>query len=106
MMINSIPKEKGSKIDVTRLREFHSTNDNFKKINNIQIAKIMEMLKEYQSYLSKELPSERYNGIINLLYIIYNPKATSDQIESALVMCNSNRNNLKFKFRFEMFFSI
>lgn len=58
---------------------------------------MMERLKEFQSFLSKELRPEQYNGIINLMYIIYNPKATSDQIESALVMCYSIFKMIEFE---------
>lgn len=69
------------------------------------IAKIAcDAMKIIQSTFSRKLPSERYNGIMNLNYVILNPNATSEEIESALVnkkMCAEllrvGHSNLKFK---------
>lgn len=48
------------------------------------IAKL-DYYKILQSTLSKHLPAERYNGIINLFYINLVPNATADEIASTLV---------------------
>lgn len=85
MLDERIPKVKNSKIDMKQLRDFHSTDPYFIKADGKDIAFKMDEVKECQSILSKELPPERYNGIINLIYIFNNPKATSEEIEYTLV---------------------
>lgn len=50
-------------------------------------AFVVDYLKVAQSILSKQLPAERYNGIINLEYVLAYPNATTDETESALVTC-------------------
>lgn len=89
MLYRRIPKEKGSKIDLNQLRDFHSTDFYYsKQFEGAELATEIDKLKELKSILSKELPPERYNGIINLIYIFRNPKATSEEIENSLVMCH------------------
>lgn len=45
-----------------------------------------DFLKMAETIWSKQLPPERYNGIINLEFALVNPNATKDEIASALVM--------------------
>lgn len=86
VIFKRIQKEEASKIDLNQLRDFYSTDSSFKSVNVARRIMIMEELNGFQVTLSKDSPPERYNGIINLIYIFYNPKATSEEIESALVM--------------------
>lgn len=88
MLVSRVPKERASKIDMNQLRDFFATDDYFKILEGEQIAMEMDGLKKYQSILSKELPPEQCNGIMNLAYILHNPKATTEEIESTLVICN------------------
>lgn len=46
---------------------------------------IIETLKVIQSILAQNMPAERYNGLINLCFVLYYPNVTSEEIESALV---------------------
>lgn len=84
LQLGRIPKVGGSKIDSNRLKEFHSTNP--PNARGVEIAERMELVKEIQSVLSKDLLPERYNGLINMDYIFKNPNATSEEIQSVLVM--------------------
>lgn len=45
-----------------------------------------DMMKISQTVFSRKLPSERYNGIVNLYYIVYNPNATREEIDIAMVI--------------------
>lgn len=45
-----------------------------------------DSMKIFQSSYSEKLPSERYNGMMNLFYILFNLNATTEEIESALVI--------------------
>lgn len=71
-----------SKIDVHYIRKHHSQS---KKAKAGQIGEYIEYLKTYRSILSSQVPPERYNGIINLIYISLYPNATTEEIESTLV---------------------
>lgn len=68
------------------LREYHlkhnldDTSDTQIKMNNMKIL---------HTVLLKELPPERFQGIMNVLYVGLNKNATSEEIEGALVMCDS-----------------
>lgn len=55
-------------------------NPDFKKS-----LKRLDNYKILQSSLSKQFPSERYNGIVNMFYVSYYPNATSEEIESVVV---------------------
>lgn len=79
-------KEKNSTIDMDQLKDFHSTDAFFSRASAAEIAIKMENIKILQSILSRQLPSERYNGIINSFYVFMYQNATSEEIESALVM--------------------
>lgn len=48
-------------------------------------AEHIDYMKVLQSVLSKNVPAERSNGIMNLCYILFYPKATPEEIKSALV---------------------
>lgn len=57
--------------------------------NDLSIKFKMDILKIFQSILSKQLPPERSQGIMNLLYICFYTDATTEEIESALVMSDA-----------------
>lgn len=84
--IGRIAKEKNSKIDVNQVKDHFSTNPYFGSASALEIAIKLENVKALQSIFSKRLPAERYNGIINLLYINLYRNATSEEVESTLVM--------------------
>lgn len=80
------PNEKHSKIDVDRVKNYYSEDSHFKPENAVKRAIQIDKLKILQSVLSKDLPPERYNGLINLSYVFVYPNATTEEIESALVI--------------------
>lgn len=82
--MDTLVKHENSKFDVEYMKNFHSICN---ETNVTSIAVEMDKVKIVQSILSKQLPPERYNGLINLLYIFKNPNVTSVEITSALVMC-------------------
>lgn len=45
-----------------------------------------DMMKISQTAFSRKLPSKRYNGVVNLYYIVYNPNATTEEIDIAMVI--------------------
>lgn len=84
-VLNQIPpKQNNTKIDVNSLKEFYSSKESFQR--NSAGASAIEYYKILESTLSKQLPPERYNGIINLFYILLYPDATSEEIASTLVI--------------------
>lgn len=65
------------------VRDFHTFLNEQLASNNAWIeAKRIDYIKVLQLILSKNLPPERYNAIINLYYVL-----VSEQIESALINC-------------------
>lgn len=74
-----LPKGENLKIDVDAVKERSKTLPEYKLVDNIKIL---------QSIFSRQLPSERFNGIINLIYAS-RPSATHKEIESALVKIES-----------------
>lgn len=74
--------DKDAKIDVNDVKDFLSKFPYNQ--NNTNIG--MDNLEVYQLILSKQLQPEQYNGIENFFYITSNQNATSEQIESVLVM--------------------
>lgn len=85
-----IPKSNGnrSKINVNDVRKFTSTARHIKDsaTDLEELEKFVELLKMNQLILSKEFPPERFMGIINLEYVALYPNATTNEIESALVI--------------------
>lgn len=83
-----ISRRENGIIDGKMLRNYHSyvLSSNANVLGN---AGKIDRLKIYQSILSKQLPPERYNGIVNLFYGIEYPDATTEEIESVLVICGS-----------------
>lgn len=49
------------------------------------LAEHIDYMKVLQAVLSKNVPSERYNGIMNLCYIFFYPNVTTVEIDGALV---------------------
>lgn len=47
---------------------------------------MMFNVKVFQRILSRRMRPERYNGIANIFYVIKYPNATSEEIESSLVI--------------------
>lgn len=86
-------KLRKSDITITEehVREYHTIN--LRNSTATDIAITMDDLKIFQSILSRELPSEQYEGCINLSYILLYPNATSEEIKSSLVMSNLWRIN-------------
>lgn len=92
-----ISKDKNGVIDVEYVREFHAVlNEEWSSIR-VWDVKFVDRIKILRSILSKNAPPQRYNGIINLLFVIGYPYATSDEIKSALVrMCDNFNAKLKY----------
>lgn len=78
-----IPKEKNTKIDVESMREYYTRR--FGHTDKWLIAKLIDGLKALQTKLSMDIPSERLNGIMNLIFLVEYPNATTEEIESNLV---------------------
>lgn len=77
---------KNSKIDVNQIKIWNHQKDGFLDVSYNELSKMhIEQMKIGQIVISKELPSERYNGIYNMHYIILNHNATTDEIDMALV---------------------
>lgn len=51
-----------------------------------EVAMAIDDLKIVQTILSKQMPPEQYNGILNFRYMHINPNTTSEEIDNALVM--------------------
>lgn len=90
-LIHKSAKAEESKIDVNSVKEFFNsiTYVHLKGQSSAKIPIIMEEQKIFHSFLSKQLPPERYNGLVNWCYIFLYENATSEEIEGALVMCDS-----------------
>lgn len=67
--------DENSKINVNDFEIRSKTVPDYKILDNVRIL---------QTILSKHLPAERSNGIIDLIYVA-RPSATSEEIQSALV---------------------
>lgn len=74
-----------AKIDVNKMKDFYMSELYFKRPNE-EIAMEIDDLKIVQTILSKQIPPELYNGIVNFLYMLTNPNTTSEEIGSNLVM--------------------
>lgn len=87
-LIEGIPKdlENNTRIDVNQMKHFYSTSDYHRNMTILNIAQKLEELKIIRSIVSKQLPPKRYNGIINLFYVVLYPNATSENIQSTLVI--------------------
>lgn len=84
LQINTFINEKNSTIDVEYVKYIHSVS--YQPWENItDLAVTMDNVEILRLVLSKQLPAERYNGLINLFYIFENPNATLTEITSALV---------------------
>lgn len=79
-------KEKDTKFNVSQVKELYSSSPYLITASAFDIEIEMDDLKILQSILSKQLPPERYNGILNLFYIFLDRNATSEEIENTLVM--------------------
>lgn len=77
-----IPKENNSTIDVNQVRDFFSKNSR-SSAGNIAIR--YETLKIFLQILSGQFPPERYNGVVNVMFVGAFDFATTDEIQSALV---------------------
>lgn len=69
------------------MTKFKSETEHHKAIANSadEAAGLIDRLKILQAVWSKHLSPERYNGIIDLLYVTFYPNATTNEIENALV---------------------
>lgn len=75
------PKQNNTKIDANNLSEFYAKKEN---ATSGVIAK-MDYYKILQWTLAKQLPPERYNGILNLFYINLHPNSSAEEIATTLV---------------------
>lgn len=83
-MKNSTTDEPNSKINEKNVRDFYAYF-NRGRANSTPPMRI-DHLKVFQSILSRKLPSERYNGVVNFFYIISYLNATTEEIENTLVI--------------------
>lgn len=83
-MLRKLSDKNNFKIDVNQVKNITHIVF-YGGIDQQRLKYSCDTVKIIQSSLSKKLSSERYNGIINLFYIIFNLNATSEEIESALV---------------------
>lgn len=77
-----ITKKNNSKIDVNDVKDRYAEHS----YNVTEMAIKLDNLKILRSIFSENLPQEISNGLINLDYVMLYPNATSEEIESALVM--------------------
>lgn len=75
-----------SRIDINHVRNINYSIL-FDDVNYVeQKAKLLcDHMKIYQTTYSKKFPPERYDGIMNVYYIILNPNASTDEVNIALV---------------------
>lgn len=103
----TLSKEGNVKIDAEMMKEYNSKRSHE---DRFLVALRLDYFKIIESVFSKDLPPERYQGLMNLVYLHINPFASSEEIESALVMCGSvNRILIPFEaeiylMKFEFFF--
>lgn len=74
--------ERNSKIDVNQVKNFSSKDPSR---STVLKAIYIDYLRISQKILSKQLQSERYNGVVNLLFVCIVDYATTEEIRSALV---------------------
>lgn len=88
--LKKLSEEKSAKIDVDQIKNYNRTVDSILiEYLNCSYDELIRMELDHEkifpaAYL-KELPSERYNGIINANYMILNPNATTSEIDMTLV---------------------
>lgn len=73
-------------MDEQSVRDDHA--EKIQKIWNYReyfMVGIIENLQMIQVVLSQHMPAERYNGLMNLCFLLYYPNVTSEEIESTLV---------------------
>lgn len=91
LLSKELPKEKNTKINEKAVRDFYSRYENFTE--GWAVAKAIDTIKVEQFLFLKDVPSERLNGLFNLLFALTYPNATSEEIESALVnICRDTKN--------------
>lgn len=81
---NILRDDKISKIDVNSIRKYTLAHSNA-YLNAEHHASQIDFLKLYQSILSKRLTPEIANGMINLIYAVSFPNATTENRENAVV---------------------
>lgn len=74
-----------SKIDEKVVKD-HFVEAYYEFTDPADIHEKLDHLKIAQSILSRQLPPERYQGILNFCYIFSYPNATNEEINSVLVM--------------------
>lgn len=80
-------KQNNTKLYVNDTEYLYSMNANDLKPGYRKLPEILDTYKMLESILSKQFPSERYNGIVNMFYVSANPNATSEEIASVVVSC-------------------
>ena len=77
-----IPKEQNIKIDVNQVIDIFSKN---KMKNPDERGAYGENLNILESILSKHFPPERYNGVLNVIFVCSYDVVPTEEIQSALV---------------------
>lgn len=90
MLKITVPRHENVTIDVENVKEFHSLL-NMQRASNVAWSEVrcIDHVKLLQLILSKNVPPERYNGIINLYFALAHSNATSREIENAVVRKNN-----------------
>lgn len=82
--LKKILKEKNATIDVESVRVFQSSL--FERANmKSLLAQHIDHMKAFHTKLSKEVPAERLNGVMNFYLIIAYPNATTEEVKIVLV---------------------
>lgn len=84
-LLKNIQEGKKSKLDVNQMKNLNYTALFGKHYTDEEAKMLCDQLKIYQTAYLKELPSELYNGVMNVFYMIMNPNATTDEIDISLV---------------------
>lgn len=80
-----VKRDENSKITVQGMKDFLAELKEQFSRNSEKQQNLIDSIKTMETALSTQLPSERYNGIMNLLRLLSNPDAPTEEIEKSLV---------------------
>lgn len=98
--IEPLVYHENSKIDIEYMKNFYSEYypiTEYSPLRVRDIAMYMDDVKILQDVFAMQMPPERYDGLINLLFIFKNANATTTEITIALVMCAKLIRSIKSK---------
>lgn len=76
---------------MSQIRDVMKNDPDLSNLNNKKSQiEMLENAKILESILSKRLPPQRYNGFVNMWYAMFCRNATSEEIQSALVISKFN----------------